>query len=139
MEHIYCAGIITYSLNNDTLYYLILRYQAGHWDFPKGKIETGETKQTAALRELKEEAGINAQINKDFEETINYVFMDHTKQITQKTVYFFVGKTEQTTITLSHEHADYRWLPFEEALELVTYNNAKKILKKAHKYILTRQ
>jgi bis(5'-nucleosidyl)-tetraphosphatase len=139
MEHIYCAGIITYSLNNDTVYYLILRYQAGHWDFPKGKIETGETKQTAALRELKEEAGINAQLDKDFEETINYVFMDHTKQITQKTVYFFVGRTEQTTITLSHEHTDYRWLPFKEALELVTYDNAKKILKKAHKYILTRQ
>lgn len=52
MEHIYSAGIITYTTDNNETSYLLLHYNAGHWDFPKGKMEPGETKQETALREL---------------------------------------------------------------------------------------
>ena len=41
MKHIYSAGIITYTIDNDIILYLLLRYGAGHWDLPKGKIESG--------------------------------------------------------------------------------------------------
>lgn len=135
MEHIESAGIITYTLENETVLYLLLHYTAGHWDLPKGKMETGETKKETASRELLEETGLTAQLDEHFLESFNYVFLNYDKQIAQKTVYFFLGRALQTNIQLSNEHIDYAWLPYKEALEKLTYDNAKGVLKKAHKYI----
>ncbi|SRR5260221_10313697 len=130
MKHQYSAGIIIYKKENGTILYLLLKYGAGHWDFPKGKIETGETKQEAALRELKEETNLTAQIDDNFEETIQYIFM-YNQEKTTKTVYFFTGHATSTDVKLSHEHTDYAWLPYQNALEQLTYDNAKEILKNA--------
>jgi mutator protein MutT len=131
MKHQYSAGIIIYKKENNTILYLLLQYGAGHWDFPKGKIEAGETKQEAALRELKEETNLTAQIDNAFEETIQYIFMyNHEK--TTKTVYFFTGQALTTDVKLSHEHTDYAWLSYQNSLEQLTYDNAKEILKIAN-------
>ena|SRR6266404_8417109 len=135
MKHQYSAGIITYVRENDTILYLLLKYGAGHWDFPKGKIEPGETKQEAALRELKEETGLTAHIDEGFEENIRYIFT-YDKKLTQKTVYFFTGKATSTNVTLSHEHTDFTWLSFQDALKQLTFDNAKELLKSANKHNL---
>jgi bis(5'-nucleosidyl)-tetraphosphatase len=136
MKHIYSAGVITYTIENDTVLYLLLHYSAGHWDLPKGKMEDGETKQEAALRELMEETGLTAELDNNFEETIGYIFTDYDKELAQKTAYFFVGKATNTNVTLSDEHIDYQWLPYKDTLEVLTYDNAKGLLKKANKYII---
>jgi len=140
MKQIHSAGIITYTTdNNETILYLLLRYGAGHWDLPKGKIESGETKQEAALRELMEETGLTAELDNDFEETIGYIFTDYDKQLAQKTAYFFIGRATNKNVKLSDEHTDYKWLPYKDALEQLTYDNAKTLLKKAHKHIIATQ
>jgi len=146
MKHVYSAGIIVYTKESNIVLYLLLKYGAGHWDFPKGKIEKGETKQQAALRELKEETNLTAQIDDSFEETIEYVFIDYLsseasakegdKNIAKKTAYFFTGQALTTDVKLSHEHTDFTWLPYKDALEQLTYDNAKEILKKANQHIL---
>ena len=50
------AGIILFNDNKD---FLLLNYPSKHWDFVKGKMETGETEHETALRETNEETGIN--------------------------------------------------------------------------------
>ena len=136
MKHIHSAGIVTYTIDNDnTILFLLLHYEAGHWDLPKGKIEPGETKQEAALRELMEETGLTTELDNGFEETIGYIFTDYDKQLAQKTAYFFTGKATSTDVKLSDEHIGYKWLPYKDALEQLTYDNAKGLLKKAHKQI----
>jgi bis(5'-nucleosidyl)-tetraphosphatase len=135
MKQLHSAGIITYIEEHDGILYLILQYGAGHWDFPKGKIEEGETKQEAALRELMEETGLTAEIDDTFEETFQYVFTDYDGQLAQKTVYFFVGKANSRDVKLSDEHIDYTWLSYKDAVEQLTYDNAKELLKKADGYI----
>jgi bis(5'-nucleosidyl)-tetraphosphatase len=137
MEHQYSAGIITYTINNDQIEYLLLHYSAGHWDFPKGHIEPGETQQEAAHRELKEETGLTAQLDDTFAESFSYIFRGPDKELIQKTVYFFIGKAHTGSVHLSYEHTDYQWLAYKEALEKLTYDNAKNILKKAHKHLLS--
>lgn len=129
------AGIIIYKKENSTILYLLLCYSAGHWDFPKGKMEAGETKQEAALRELKEETSLTAQIDDNFEETIQYIFM-YEGEKTTKTVYFFTGQATSTKVQLSHEHTDFAWLPYHDALKKLTYENAKDMLKTANQYNL---
>ena len=138
MEQQHSAGVITYKTIDDQVEYLLLHYQSGHWDFPKGKLEAGETKQQAACRELQEETGLTAQLDEEFEKSFSYIFHDyhHQKKLIQKTVYFFIGKAVDGPVHLSDEHIDFLWLPYNQAIEQLTYDNAKILLKKAHKHLL---
>jgi bis(5'-nucleosidyl)-tetraphosphatase len=137
MKNMHSAGVIVYRLVDHKIEYLLLQYNAHHWDFSKGGIETHETKKDAALRELKEEAGISATIIPDFEEKFSYIFNDYDKQLAHKTVYFFIGKTIEHQITLSHEHINYAWLDYNKAYKTLTYDNAKHVLNKAHAFIIS--
>jgi bis(5'-nucleosidyl)-tetraphosphatase len=137
MKHMYSAGIVTYIIQDNVIFYLLLHYTAGHWEFPKGTMEKGETKEDTAIRELEEETGLTAIIDEDFEESINYPFMTYDKEIVQKTVYFFTGRATSNKVKLSHEHSDYKWLPYKEALMQLTYANGKTLLKTAHKHIVS--
>lgn len=140
MRQVQSAGIIVYQTHNKVISYLLLQYGHGHWDFVKGKIESGENKKEAALRELQEETGITAiTIDPDFLTSFSYVYTEVDGIVTQKTVYFFVGSTPETQITLSHEHRDYAWLPFEKALKQLTFENAQEVLRAADKFITNKK
>lgn len=137
MNHLFSAGVITYTHHNNQIEYLLLHYPNGHWDFPKGKIESGETKEQAALRELHEETGLTAQLHDNFIESFSYIFHDQQKKLTQKTVYFFIGLTADKEVQLSYEHIGFQWLTYDKALKTLTYSNAQDVLKKAHKHLLS--
>lgn len=134
MKRQFSAGIIIYHEYKGDVTYLLLHYVSGHWDFPKGKIEAGETEERAAHRELKEETGLSAIIKPGFRESLEYIFKEHDVLI-HKTVTFFVGKASKQEVRLSREHQGFAWLPYEEARSHVTYKNAREILKKAHDFI----
>lgn len=126
----YSAGIIPYRKKNGVIEYLLLHYQKGHWDFPKGKIEEGETKNGAALRELKEETGLCAHIKPGFEASFSYFFRVD-KDLIHKTVWFFIGEIiGDSAVTLSYEHQGFLWLPYDKALKQLTYQNARDVLRK---------
>ena len=137
MKQIFSAGLVLFRVMNGERLYLLLHYPHGHWDLPKGKIEEGESKQEAALRELEEETGLEAEIIDGFEEQISYVFRQDDELI-EKTVYFLIGKTESDQITLSDEHINFAWLPYNQAEGQLTFANAKEVLKKADLFIKRR-
>jgi len=127
------AGVVVCMEKPDGNRFLLLNYPTGHWDFVKGKIEQGETLHQTAVRETKEETGISdLEFVEGFEEKINYNFQFEGELI-QKEVVFFLAKTKTHTVNVSHEHLDYTWLDYKNALEKVTYQNAKNILSKANK------
>lgn len=129
------AGIVIFRREKDKILYLLLHYPSGHWDFVKGKIEEEEEPLEAAIRESEEETGItDLKFIKKFEEKIEYHFQ-YDGNLIHKEVLFFLAETETQKVTLSHEHSDYTWLPYEEAYEKITYENAKRILKKANNAI----
>ncbi len=136
MKREFSAGVVVFYRHKETIEYLLLHYESGHWDFPKGHIEKGETKQETALRELQEEAGITANLIAGFEESFEYFFKNaKTHELINKTVYFFVGQTHTKKITLSHEHIGYEWLEYKQALKKITYKNAQNLLKKIHAFL----
>ena len=118
--------------------YLLLKYGLGHWEFVKGHIEPGETEKETIMRELKEETGIaDAMIIEGFKENYDYFFTSGKNKI-HKFVTCYLIKSYTQDISLSYEHVGYKWLPFKSARKQLTYNNAKKILTKAHNFqILT--
>ena len=128
------AGIILFN-EVDKRKFLLLNYPSKHWDFVKGKMEKGETPHETAIRETKEETGISdVEFIEGFEEEIEYYFYAENQEIHKKVI-FFLGKTQTTEIVLSHEHLDFIWLEFENALSKTTYENAKNLLKKSKTFL----
>ena len=98
-------------------------------------MEEGETPHETALRETNEETGIiDVEFLHDFEEEIEYYFRADNQDIHKKVI-FFLGKTKTTDIILSHEHLDFVWLDYDNALKKITYENAKNLLKKSKKFL----
>jgi bis(5'-nucleosidyl)-tetraphosphatase len=129
------AGVVIYLEKPEGIHYLLLNYPTGHWDFVKGKIEKGENIRQTAIRETKEETGIGDLEFKDgFMEKINYNFQFEGELI-HKNVVFFLAKTKTSEVFVSHEHLDYTWLDYENALKKITYQNAKNILSKVNNLI----
>jgi 8-oxo-dGTP pyrophosphatase MutT (NUDIX family) len=129
------AGIVLFRNNSGKNEFLLLNYPQGHWDFVKGKIEQNETSREASIRETKEETGItNIEFVDGFEESVEYDFRFKKEDIHKKVI-FFLAKTDEKNIKLSHEHNDYLWLEYSNALKKTTFENAKNVLSKANQFL----
>jgi bis(5'-nucleosidyl)-tetraphosphatase len=131
------AGAILFSLDSAVgkIEYLLLNYAAGHWDFPKGNIENGEDEIQTTRREIREETGIyDVEFFKGFRNKIQYYYR-RNQTLIQKEVIFFLARTSIRQVTLSHEHNAYKWLGYENALDLLTYKKAKNALAEAKLFL----
>ncbi len=130
----FSSGAVVFRKGRKVLYLLLL-YGKGHWDFPKGHIEKGESQQETAVRETLEETGIaDLKFVDSFKEKIGYFFRQDKKLI-HKEVTYFLAETKTSKVVLSFEHKGYEWLPIEEALERVTYRSSREVLKKADEFL----
>jgi 8-oxo-dGTP pyrophosphatase MutT (NUDIX family) len=115
--------------------YLLLHYEAGHWDYVKGQVESHETEKDTVTRELEEETGIaNSRFVEGFREVINYFYRREGKTV-YKEVVFFLIESKDSRVKLSYEHVGYEWLNYEKAMAKLTFANAKKVLAKAHEFL----
>jgi len=125
------AGIVLFRKENLEKLFLLLHYPSGHWDFVKGKMEKGESTHETAIRETKEETGItDIAFLENFEEWIEYDFQ-WKRELIQKKVVFFLAETKTKEVKISHEHLNYTWVNYNEAMEKTTFDNAKTVLTKA--------
>jgi 8-oxo-dGTP pyrophosphatase MutT (NUDIX family) len=133
------AGIIVYRVDdNKKRTYLLLQYPGKYWDFPKGKLENTEKWIEAALRETKEETNLdNLIIEEGFEHSYSYVFNDFKGNKIEKTVVFFIGKAEiNTQVTLSYEHVNYLWLPYEQARMQIYFQSVRFLLDEVEAFLI---
>lgn len=135
------AGAIIFRKENKENYYLLLHYPSSskakkdYWDLPKGHIEKGEKEVDTMKREVEEETGLrDIELIEGFKEYIRYFFKFQGKNIL-KFVIFYLAETKTKNIKISGEHIGYDWLPFEKAIEKLTFKNAKEIIKKANDFI----
>ena len=129
------AGAIIFYRADKKIEYLLLHYQWGHWDFPKGNIEKGEKLEETVKREVKEETGIeDIKFTPSFKESIKYFYKLKGKNVF-KIVTFLLAETKTKEVKISWEHIGFKWLPYEEILEQLTFKNAKEILKKANHFL----
>jgi bis(5'-nucleosidyl)-tetraphosphatase len=115
--------------------FLVLHYPAGHWDFPKGAVEKGETQEQAAKREIFEETGIRVDsFIPGFKKEIEYYYR-RQNNLAHKRVIFFLVKTEESRVRISFEHSGYDWLTFDQLLRRLTFENAKNVLRDANSFL----
>jgi 8-oxo-dGTP pyrophosphatase MutT (NUDIX family) len=138
MKYETSAGAVIYRVDPQTkeCVYLIMRSTLGYWDFPKGKLETNETSEQAAVREVKEETGLAIIVDEGFKQSISYFFKDRNGDMVSKTVIYFTAPTIESDVTVSPEHMDYKWLSFDEARATLTFHNARQLLDLANEYVI---
>ena len=126
------CGAIVFKKQKDGIKYLLLHYEAGHWDFPKGNQEKNEKEEQTAAREIKEETGIeDIEFVDGFREVIKY-FYKKGEETVYKEVVFFLAQSATEHVKLSFEHIGYVWMSYEHAEKKLTFNNAKDLLTKAN-------
>jgi 8-oxo-dGTP pyrophosphatase MutT (NUDIX family) len=122
------AGGIVFRLNNDTTHYLLIgpsKERPGEWLFPKGHIEPGEERSAAAVREVKEETGVIARILEPLE--VSEIQLTKKKVVVQ---YYLMEMISQESCC---EQRRMGWFPFEEAVNLISHEANRVLLKEAEK------
>lgn len=115
--------------------FLLIQHQAGHWGFPKGHAEAGESPEVAACREFEEETGIRdyTLLNGSFRE--QYRFVDSDRTIEKTVIYFPAFVRSTMVICQDQEIRDFAWLAYEAALEKLTFAQAKQVLVQVRQYL----
>lgn len=104
---------------------LLVKHNAGHWDFPKGHVEEGETEFETAIREVKEETNIDIKIEKEN----RYISEYSPKEDVMKTVIYFLGeKIGGEDKPQIEEVSDVEWVDVNKAVERITHQRSKDIM-----------
>ncbi len=127
--------IVAYSKKKGKREYLLLKRKL-HWkgfEFPKGKIETGESKIDAAKRELKEETGLKLVKMNKFSFSREYLYDKPLKdrpRVVGQTFSLFAAEVKKGRVSLyKKEHSGHKWLDFSKAEKALTLPNQKVSLR----------
>ena len=128
------CGAVVFTIINNEIKYLLIRNLHGIYGFPKGHIEKDETEKETALREVKEEVGINITLIDNFRITDEYR-VPQKQNVTKQIVYFLGEYYNQDFIYQKEELSDALLVNYEKAISLFQYESSKRILKEANDFL----
>jgi 8-oxo-dGTP pyrophosphatase MutT (NUDIX family) len=109
------------------------------WQLPKGIVEQGESPEAAALREVREEAGIETELRASIE-IIEYWYVGESRGQRvryHKFVHFFLMEYRQGDVSNhDHEVAEARWVSIDEAIGMLAFKNERIVIEKAREMIV---
>ena len=134
MKHEKSCGGLVFTRENGTIRYLIIRHLGGHCGFPKGHMEPGESEQETAIREIREETGLAVSLVEGFRAEDSYPLPN--KPGVRKEVVYFLAEFSGQGISIQPEEISEAYLvSYEEALALLPFPEAKRILTGAHCFL----
>ena len=119
--------------------FLIIRDSYDNWGFPKGHVEEGEPPEAAALREVMEETGLGSLSVRETIDTIDWYFRFRGCLI-HKVCHFYLMETDRadTLPQRAEGITACRWETYDDAAQLVSYANARDVLRRAHELVSAR-
>jgi 8-oxo-dGTP pyrophosphatase MutT (NUDIX family) len=131
------GGVVRYRSGDDVMHALIQVRRKGtlRWEIPKGKIKRHENLREAAIREVKEETGLESEI-RSLEPLgkVDYLFLTDSEYLYFKTVHYFLLESDKGGELTPREEegiSDARWFPADNAWEIVSFPNLRPILRRA--------
>lgn len=118
--------------------FLVIRDSYDNWGFPKGHVENGEQPEAAAIREVSEETGLESLTVRSSIDTIDWYFRFRGRLI-HKVCHFYLMVTDLATTSPQRSEGitACRWEAYEVAAELVSYANARDVLRQAHELVIS--
>ncbi len=129
------CGAVVFRTKNERLQILLIRHvNGGHWAFPKGHVEKGETEEQTARREILEETGLSVILDNRYRQVVTY---SPKKDVVKDVVYFVAhAPSEVTAVAQESEISQVRWVDADKAVEYVSFDNDKKVLMGAIEHYL---
>jgi len=126
------GGVIFRTLADGARVFLLIRDSYGNWGFPKGHLERREDPAQAARREVAEETGLHDLVLHGKIDVIDWYFRLRGKTV-HKYCHFFLFESlkGEAAPQLDEGITECRWLPLEEALKTISYDNARRVLERA--------
>jgi 8-oxo-dGTP pyrophosphatase MutT (NUDIX family) len=132
----FSSGGVVFRKKGGKTFWLVTRSMASDlypkqvWRLPKGWIDEGETPEEAALREIREEGGVEVKIVKKIE-TVKYFYIAPDKRKVLKFVTFYLTEwIRDLPEGFDGETSEIAWLLFEEAYDTLSFKGEKEVLKK---------
>ncbi len=100
------------------------------WTLPKGTPDKGEVTEETALREVREETGLEVRIVRPFD-SIHYTFNQGRTRISKTVHYFLMVPTGGDLERHDHEFDEVRWIGFDEAAKLLTFETERALVARA--------
>ena len=116
------CGCIVINSNDEVL---LIQHNAGHWDFPKGHVEDGETEVQTAIREVKEETNIDVDVNEEYRYSTKY---SPKEDVIKEVIYFLARNISDEKQAQLEEVREVRWFSMSDAIDKLTYDNSREIL-----------
>lgn len=125
------CGAIVYVRGAEPRYVLVENRRA-NWGFPKGHVEANESEHDTAAREIFEETGLRPDFVDGFRETVSY----NVSETVRKTAVYYLAATDQTHVVIPRgEISSWRLLKYGEALQRLSFDSERALLKKAAEHI----
>jgi 8-oxo-dGTP pyrophosphatase MutT (NUDIX family) len=119
-----------------TVEWLVCKHSGYHkWVLPKGIIETGESPEDAALREVSEETGVKAKIIKKIMPGVAYKYTKNKILVDKKVEFFLMEYASGDIKDHCWEMEEVKWILANEALELLEFPTEKKVFEQAIKIL----
>ncbi|MCL4489507.1 MAG: NUDIX domain-containing protein [Chloroflexi bacterium] len=125
------AGAVVYYRGEEIKYLLLL---STYWGFPKGMIEAHEDERAAALREIREETGLEVNLVSGFRKVDDYWYQRRGQRIHKQAIYF-LAEARSETVQISWEHEDWVWLTLDEALGRLKFKGLRDLLVEANEFM----
>lgn len=129
MKYEKSCGVIVYRKSSGQIELLLIQNRfGGHWSFPKGHVEGEETEVQTALREVKEETGLDIQLEDGFRQAVEYFPKPNIK----KQVVYFLGQAQNMEIKRQKEEISrIAWTDIDKAYRMVTFQNDRDLIAQA--------
>ena len=127
------CGALVYREQGEDIQVLLLRHRmGGHWSFPKGHVEEGETETQTALREVLEETGLRISLLEGFREKVSY---SPRPGINKDVVYFLGYAQDSRTVMQEEEISELRWVSLRGVANYLTYDNDRMLIRGAKRFL----
>jgi 8-oxo-dGTP pyrophosphatase MutT (NUDIX family) len=130
------SGGVTFRKGEKGIEVALIRIRSGRWALPKGLINKGEIPEETALREVREETGLEGRLIDKLGDIEYWYFSKEDQTKYHKFVHFYLIEYERGSIN-DHdwEVEEVRWFPIDKAIKALSYKSEKEIMERADGYL----